>query len=120
MKKIISLIIAVILLCSSTAFAADNLIISVEAFTGALYICDTPTERVVVTGITPVAQTQSGIQTAKEAEYLEISICADAIFSTDGLRLPIEYLNDYVDSEVWFLLAKTADGSLTIPYFTFK
>ncbi len=122
MKKILSLILAALLICSGiTVFAeGDSHIISVAAFKGKLYYCDVPTERVVIKGVAPAFPTPEAAQTAREAEYLEISVAPEGIFMRDGSNLPISYVNDYADGDVWFLLAKTADGNLTIPYLTFK
>ena len=121
MKKVFSFILASVLVCVMTAaLAQDNQVISVGAFKGTLNYCDTPTQRVVVKGVYPVAPTPESARTAREAEYLEISVAPEGIFFKDGTKLSINYLNDYADSEVWFVIAKTQNGNLTIPYFTFK
>lgn len=121
MKKLISVILTAMLICISTsAFASDSQIISVGAFRGKLYYCDVPTERVVIKEIAPCFPTAESAQTAREAEYLEISIATEGIFLNNGSRLTADYLNDYADSEVWFVLAKAQNGNLTIPYLVFK
>lgn len=95
-------------------------IVELYAFTGKLYYCDTPTDRVVLRSITSASSINNAKRIAKEAEYLEISVAPDAIWMADGTRGEIQFLNSYVDSYAWFIIAKTADGNLTIPYLSFK
>ena len=119
-RKIAAATAILLVILSVKTFAQDNQVISVGAFKGTLNYCDTPTQRVVVKGVYPVAPTPESARTAREAEYLEISVAPEGIFFKDGTKLSINYLNDYADSEVWFVIAKTQNGNLTIPYFTFK
>ena len=119
-RKIAAATAILLVILSVKTLAQDNQVISVGAFKGTLNYCDTPTQRVVVKGVYPVAPTPESARTAREAEYLEISVAPEGIFFKDGTRLSINYLNDYADSEVWFVIAKTQNGNLTIPYFTFK
>ena len=119
-RKIAAATAILLVILSVKTFAQDNQVISVGAFKGTFNYCDTPTQRVVVKGVYPVAPTPESARTAREAEYLEISVAPEGIFFKDGTKLSINYLNDYADSEVWFVIAKTQNGNLTIPYFTFK
>ena len=119
-RKIAAATAILLVILSVKTLAQDNQVISVGAFKGTLNYCDTPTQRVVVKGVYPVAPTPESARTAREAEYLEISVAPEGIFFKDGTKLSINYLNDYADSEVWFVIAKTQNGNLTIPYFTFK
>lgn len=95
-------------------------IVELYAFTGKLYYCDTPTDRVVIRSIVSANSNSKASKMAKEAEYLEISLSPDAIWMADGTKTDVSHLNSYVDSDVWFIIARTYDGNLTIPYFSFK
>ncbi len=95
-------------------------IVELYAYTGKLYYCDTPTDRVVMRSIVSATSSTSATRIAKEAEYLEISLSPDAIWMSDGAKVDVQQLNSYVDSDVWFIIAKTVDGNLSIPYFSFK
>ncbi len=95
-------------------------IVELYAFTGKLYYCDTPTDRVVIRSIVSANSNSKENKMAKEAEYLEISLSPDAIWMANGTKTEVSYLNSYVDSDVWFIIARTYDGNLTIPYFSFK
>ncbi len=95
-------------------------IVELYAFTGNLYYCDTPTNRVVLRSIVSANSNSKANKIAREAEYLEISLSPDAIWMADGTKAEVDQLNSYVDNEVWIIIARTADGNLTIPYFSFK
>ena len=97
-----------------------KLITELYAFNAALYFCDTPTNRVVLRGITPAQEKDSPKAMAKEAENLEIRISPDGLYMSDGTKINIEDLNAYADSEAWLIIARTADGNLIIPYFQLR
>ena len=97
-----------------------KLITELYAFNAVLYFCDTPTNRVVLRGITPAQDKESSKAMAKEAENLEIRISPDGLYMSDGTKISLEDLNAYADSEAWLIIARTADGNLIIPYFQFK
>ena len=124
MKKIIAIIAALcIMLTGVSVFAeqsADKLIVGVYACSGKLFYCDSPTSRVVIKSVTPQLASPEAAQTAREAEYLEISIASDGLRMNDGSAIAIGDLNAYADSDVWFIIAKSADGNLSIPYLCFK
>lgn len=100
--------------------ANHGLINEVYAFSGTLYYCDSPTRRVVLRSLAPIFNAGGAKEVAKEAEYLEIKVSPDGIFMADGTKNSVEELNAFADSEVWVVIAKTADGNLEIPYFSFK
>ena len=73
----------------------------------------------VLKSIVPVVESSDAKQTAKEAEYLEISVAPDGLRMSDGSVITVEWLNAYADSDVRFVLTKSADGFLAIPFLRF-
>lgn len=124
MKKIIAIFaVLCIMLTGVSVFAkqpADKMIVGVYACSGKLFYCDSPTNRVVITSVAPQLDSPEAAQAAKEAEYLEISVAPDGLRMKDGSAIAISDLNIYADSDVWFIIAKSADGNLSIPYLCFK
>lgn len=114
--------ITVILLVFGTCDAAfadgEKLITGVYPLCGELYFCDTAAQTAVIRNVTPVSEKDA--EAAKAAEYNEIRIAADGVYMNDGSKLPLEYMNSYTDSRVWFIAAAAADGSLIIPYLRFR
>lgn len=105
---------------TETPVSNDKLITELYAFTGKLYYCDLPTDRVVLKSVTPAWDITPAKAMAKEAEYMEIRISSDGLFMADGTKIQPESLNIYADSDVWVIIARTAEGNLIIPYFQFK
>ena len=119
---IISAFVCLALSCGSYVFAEGETpkITEVYAMTGKLFYCDVPTARVVLTSVAPVTESETANQTAKEAEYIEIRISPDCMRLNDNSVITLDYLNNYIDSNAWFLVAKDIDGNLMIPYFRFN
>lgn len=125
MKKKLFLIITVLCICLSgfcvyADESADKNAIGVWTFTGKLYYCDSPTDRVVIKSIKPIVSSPDAEQAGNEAEYLEIKISPEGLRMADGTAVMPEDLNTYADSDVWFTLLKLNDGYLTIPYLCFR
>lgn len=124
MKKIIAIIAVIcIMLTGIAVFAeqpADKLIVGVYACSGKLFYCDSPTNRVVIKSVAPQLASPEAAQVAREAEYLEISVAPEGMRMKDGSAITISDLNTYADSDIWFIIAKSADGNLSIPYLCFK
>ena len=75
MKKIIIVFAAVLMLVFSAvpAYAAENgNITGVYALKGKLFYYDTPTNKIVLTGVSPVIQNDAANAAAKAAEYTEL------------------------------------------------
>lgn len=123
MKKFIAiLIIFCITLSCMGVFAEDTgrLITEVYTMTGKLFYCDYPTNRVVIKSVAPTVASVPAVNIAREAEYLEINVAPDGLRMNDGTAVKVEDLNIYTDSDVWFVIVKSADGNLSIPYLHFK
>lgn len=125
MKKRLILIVAAIciLLSGFSAYAeeaANRQTIGIWAFNGKLFYCDSPTNRVVIKSVTPAVPSVETAKIAREAEYLEISVAPDGLRMKDGSVIGINDLNSYADSNVWFVMTKSADGYLAIPYLCFR
>ena len=142
MKKIISKIIAAAMVFSvfsafipqqsinSAAYAegTDKLTVSMYAMTGTLYYYDTPSGNIVLNDVKPLnmpsANESNGSENntavsnaAKALTYTEVPTADGGRFFNDGNRAASEWINNYVDRQIWFIAAVAADGSVTIPYF---
>lgn len=120
MKKLIAIVCAICILISGLSVMAEpvrnDIIVGMYALKGNLYYCDVPTDRVVIKNVTAITQSVDARKVAREAEYLEISVSADGLRAKNGEKLKIDELNSFADGEVWFVIAKMADGFLAIPY----
>lgn len=119
MKKIIIVFAAVLMLVFSAipAYADENgSITGVYALKGKLFYYDTPTNKIVLTGVSPVIQNEESKAAAKAAEYTELRVITDGMFFKDKNQLSPEWVNNYADREVWFVVSITADGSISVPY----
>ena len=118
--KRFAMILAVILtfvFSSFSAYAADEgKIAGVYALKGRLYYYDTPTDRIVLTGVSPVASDDGAKAAAKSAEYTELRVVTDGMFFKDKNKLAPEWVNNYVDREVWFIVAVAKNGEISVPY----
>ncbi len=121
-RRLILIITAISILLSGISVSAegDRKTIGAWAFAGKFFYCDMPTSRVVIKNVAPLVSSPDAQKTAKEAEYLEIKVSPDGLRMNNGSAIAIEDLNTYVDSDVWFVVTKAADGYLSIPYFAFK
>lgn len=123
MKKILTaVVICCMAMCSVCAFADGDTakITGVYTMTGKLYYCDPPTSSLVITDVSPVSRSNSAALAAKETEYKEIRISPDCMRMSDGSAVALDDLNNYADSEVWFVAVKDNAGNLMIPYLQFK
>lgn len=123
MKKLTAVLIVLCIVFSCVGVFADDtgrLITDVYAMTGKLFYCDYPTNRVVIKSVVPAISSPGGANIAREAEYLEISVAPEGLRMNDGTAVKVEDLNVYTDSDVWFVMIKSADGNLSIPYLRFK
>lgn len=119
MKKIIIVFAAVLTLIFSAVptYAAENgNITGVYALKGKLFYYDTPTNKMVLTGVSPVIQNDEAEAAAKAAEYTELRVITAGMFFKDKNPLSPEWVNNYADREVWFVVSIAADGSLSVPY----
>lgn len=119
MKKIIIVFAAILMLVFSAvpAYAAENgNITGVYALKGKLFYYDTPTNKIVLTGVSPVIQNDAANSAAKAAEYTELRVITAGMFFKDKNQLSPEWVNNYADREVWFIVSITADGSISVPY----
>ena len=124
MKRITGIVLALCLaFCGVSVYAQEidkRQITGIYLCTGKLFYCDTPTNRVVIKSVKPVVASPGAEQAAQEAEYLEISIAPEGLRMNDGSIITPEYMNVYTDSNVRFVLTKSADGFLAIPFLRFK
>ena len=122
--RLILIVVAICILISGFSVYAEGETgrgtIGAWAFMGKLFYCDLPTNRVVIKSVAPVVALPDATAVAKEAEYLEIKVSPDGLRMKDGTATSIEDLNIYVDSNVWFVVTKGADGYLSIPYLSFR
>lgn len=119
MKKIIIVFAAILMLVFSAipAYADENgSITGVYSLKGKLFYYDTPTNKIVLTGVSPVIQNEESKAAAKAAEYTELRVITDGMFFKDKNQLSPEWVNNYADREVWFVVSITADGSISVPY----
>lgn len=119
MKKIIIVFAAVLMLVFSAipAYADENgSITGVYPLKGKLFYYDTPTNKIVLTGVSPVIQNEESKAAAKAAEYTELRVITDGMFFKDKNQLSPEWVNNYADREVWFVVSIMADGSISVPY----
>ncbi len=123
-KKLLLIITALCICLSGFSVYADEAenksVIGIWAYTGKLFYCDTPTDRVVIKDIAPLVSSPEAKQAAGEAEYLEIKVSPQGLRMNDGTAVLPKDLNAYADSDVWFTLVKLGNGYLSIPYLCFR
>ena len=113
----------------TNATESDKLTAAVYAMTGKLYYYDTPSGNIVLNDVKPFSVTAE-TSDAKENEYdtaavnaaaamiyTEIPTAEGGMFFADGSHAAPDWINNYVDRQIWFIAAFPADGSVTIPYF---
>ncbi len=113
----------------TNATESDKLTVAVYAMTGTLYYYDTPSGNIVLNDVKPFSVTAE-TSDAKENEYdtaaanaaatmiyTEIPTAEGGMFFADGSHAAPDWINNYVDRQIWFIAAVAADGSVTIPYF---
>lgn len=113
----------------TNATESDKLTAAVYAMTGTLYYYDTPSGNIVLNDVKPFSVTAE-TSDAKENEYdtaavnaaaamiyTEIPTAEGGMFFADGSHAAPDWINNYVDRQIWFIAAVAADGSVTIPYF---
>lgn len=137
MKKIIAKVLAAAIALSVisaftftqiNAVESDRLTAAVYAMTGTLYYYDTPSGRIVLNDVKPVGASAAdkdknnsvvtdALSAATAVTYTEIPTAEGGRFFKDGSHAAPEWINNYVDRQIWFIAAVAADGSVTIPYF---
>lgn len=105
----------------------DKLTVAVYAMTGTLYYYDTPSGNIVLNDVSPVGISSNtdndkkpgddAAAVAAAVKYAEIPTAEGGRFFKDGSHAANEWINNYVDRQIWFIAAVAADGSVTIPYF---
>ena len=113
----------------TNATESDKLTAAVYAMMGTLYYYDTPSGNIVLNDVKPFSVTAK-TSDAKENEYdtaaanaaaamiyTEIPTAEGGMFFADGSHAAPDWINNYVDRQIWFIAAVAADGSVTIPYF---
>lgn len=113
----------------TNATESDRLTAAVYAMTGTLYYYDTPSGNIVLNDVKPFSVTtetsdskenESDTAAANAAAamiYTEIPTAEGGMFFADGSHAAPDWINNYVDRQIWFIAAVAADGSVTIPYF---
>ena len=122
-SAVCAVIFVIAILTGFLAFAEEtdgSRITNVYAYTGKLYYCDDVTGNIVMKSVKPAFETPEANDIARMIEYTEIPAAWDALRFFDGAKAEYSWLNNYVDSEVWFTVAKTADGRIRVLYFQFK
>ena len=112
----------------TNATESDKLTAAVYTMTGTLYYYDTPSGNIVLNDVKPfgVAETSgtekneydtAAANAAAAMIYTEIPTAEGGMFFADGSHAAPDWINNYVDRQIWFIAAVAADGSVTIPYF---
>ena len=118
LKRLIGIATALLLITSSVYGAElPEQTVGMYVCTGSLYYFDTPTGRLVLKNVKPVVPSKEAEKAISAAEYVEIPSASEGRFFADGNRADAEWINEYADREVWFVLAVGADGGLSVPYF---
>lgn len=121
LKRLIG-IAAVLMLLTSSVYGAEapEQTVGLYICTGSLYYFDTPTGRLVLKNIRPAAPSAEAEAAAANAEYVELPSAAEGRFFADGNRAAAEWINEYADRELWFVLAVGENGGLSVPYFIIR
>lgn len=113
----------------TNATESDKLTAAVYAMTGTLYYYDTPSGNIVLNDVKPFSVTTetsdskenesdiAAVNAAAAMIYTEIPTAEGGMFFADGSHAAPDWINNYVDRQIWFIAAVAADGSVTIPYF---
>lgn len=113
----------------ANAAESDKLTVAVYAMTGKLYYYDTPSGNIVLNDVKPFSITAetsdakenesdtAAVNAAAAMTYTEIPTAEGGMFFADGSHAAPDWINNYVDRQIWFIAAVAADGSVTIPYF---
>lgn len=118
LKRLMGIATALLLITSSVYGAElPEQTVGMYVCTGSLYYFDTPTGRLVLKNVKPVVPSKEAEKAISAAEYVEIPSASEGRFFADGNRADAEWINEYADREVWFVLAVGADGGLSVPYF---
>ncbi len=122
MKKLIAVLLMIGIMFGTIPAMAENYdhFVKVYGYNAKLYYCDYPTGRVVLRELNHTGNNSEANTMARQAEYLEIKIFPSGIKMKDNSSVTIEDLNLYVDSSVYVIVAKKADGNFVIPYLKFK
>ena len=120
MKKLLALIISALIVTFSLTAFADGKISAIECFSGNLYYCDDAGEAVVIKNIEPINKNDISTSMAKSAEYSEIKLTCGGLRLNDNSVIGLDWLNNYADGGIWFVMALTQNGELFIPYLKIK
>lgn len=122
MKKLIAVFFLIGIMIGSVPTLAESPehFVKVYGYNAKLYYCDYPTGRVVLRELNHTGKNLEANNMARQSEYLEVKIFPNGIRMKDNSPVTIEDLNLYVDSSVFVIVAKKADGSFVIPYLKFK
>ena len=113
----------------TNATESDKLTAAAYAMTGTLYYYDTPSGNIVLNDVKPFSVTaktsdskenESDTAAANAAAamiYTEIPTAEGGMFFADGSHAAPDWINNYVDRQIWFIAAVATDVSVTIPYF---
>ena len=113
----------------TNATESDKLTAAVYAMTGTLYYYDTPSGNIVLNDVKPFSVTTetsdskenesdiAAVNAAAAMIYTEIPTAEGGMFFADGSHAAPDWINNYVDRQIWFIAAVATDGSVTIPYF---
>lgn len=113
----------------TNATESDKLTAAVYAMTGTLYYYDTPSGNIVLNDVKPFSVTAeksdakenesdtAAVNAAAAMIYTEIPTADGGMFFADGSHAAPDWINNYVDRQIWFIAAVATDGSVTIPYF---
>lgn len=121
LKKLIG-IVAALLVFTTSVYGAEipEHTVGLYVCTGSLYYFDTPTGRIVMKDIKPSASSAEAEAAVSAAEYVEIPTATEGRFFADGSRADAEWINEYADREIWFVLAVGENGGLSVPYFIIR
>ena len=106
------LIMAAILLSSTTTFAVDSkmLFSDVRYYTARIYVCDTQNTEAVILNVVPI-NGNVNLSLTKDIEYRSLPINKDNIYGSKGQKLSLETINGYLlDSTVKVLIGKSGYG----------
>lgn len=120
-KKIAAFVLSLCIFCTGVAYAAppELMITDARVYTAKLYYCDAYRGKIVLTDITPSGEKTDGkTRTAFEAEYTEINICCDGVFS-DGIKIPQSEFNKYADSTVRIIITRNASDEMRVVVLKF-
>lgn len=117
MKKCIICLLMVLTLMLPTLVFADAVKKPYfAAFTADVYYCDHSGAKIVLKNISPVVDNETTKAMATVAEYNELSITKDGLRLSDGTKIELDWINNYADGKVWFVMMSDESDNLFVPY----